>query len=478
MAIKRRLTGIRLDKIAAVDRPCQQHATVAIIKRASDLIAKDTEGAIKWLKAAIALHKKHMDGTAPTTGPAGEKSQMLMMEQMEKALGELEGSEAPTMDMAKRLIAKKTFQEALHAQLVSEKISDTFWRAFENQWAVREAFRTALTDEIAEGGDGSEAVDGFTTAMQQIASLAADAAREAANTDDATLEAAVESAVSKWLQQEKPTMKKFTTLAALSAAVSSFAVAKSTAQDAQDILDSAEGLGADGIALLPDSGPIAKRTPAANPEVDVLKRQVAVLSMPADVRKHYDGLAEDAQTAFLAKSADAQKAEVEAANATDPVVYKCKDGTEIRKSDGNAVLMMAKRLDNVEAENAVLKGQVGEDSIKKRAAEFTNLPNAEAIVKAADLMPEADRATYLDAMRAANKAAAPRFQRLGHAGGGVSIEKGADDPETRMGAIVKRFRDADPALSEAAAVVKAAATPEYQEAYRDSVAHQLPGEAQ
>ena len=31
---KRRLTRIRLDKIAAVDQPCQEHATVAIIKRA------------------------------------------------------------------------------------------------------------------------------------------------------------------------------------------------------------------------------------------------------------------------------------------------------------------------------------------------------------------------------------------------------------------------------------------------------------
>jgi len=51
-----------------------------------------------WLKKAIALHKKHMDGTAPTTGPAGEKSQMLMMEQMENALAALDG-ESPASRM-------------------------------------------------------------------------------------------------------------------------------------------------------------------------------------------------------------------------------------------------------------------------------------------------------------------------------------------------------------------------------------------
>lgn len=58
--------------------------------------------AIEALKKAIALHKKHMNGTAPTTGAAGEKSQMLMMTQMEDALGFLESDAAkkkPAMKM-------------------------------------------------------------------------------------------------------------------------------------------------------------------------------------------------------------------------------------------------------------------------------------------------------------------------------------------------------------------------------------------
>ena len=86
MAIKRRLTGIRLDKIAAVDRPCQQHATVAIIKRAPD------------------------------------------------------GSP--------HAIAKVTFQEALDGQLVASRVSEAFWGAFDGLWQRNDAFRTALTDEL------------------------------------------------------------------------------------------------------------------------------------------------------------------------------------------------------------------------------------------------------------------------------------------------------------------------------------------
>lgn len=38
------------------------------------------------LERAIALHAKHMNGTAPTTGPAGMKSQMEMMNLMKSAL--------------------------------------------------------------------------------------------------------------------------------------------------------------------------------------------------------------------------------------------------------------------------------------------------------------------------------------------------------------------------------------------------------
>lgn len=61
----------------------------------------DTQSAIKWLKAAIALHEKHMAGTAPTTGPTGEKSQQKMMDQMTSALAALTGDDTKqSMDMS------------------------------------------------------------------------------------------------------------------------------------------------------------------------------------------------------------------------------------------------------------------------------------------------------------------------------------------------------------------------------------------
>lgn len=59
---------------------------------------KTVAEARRQLLAARKLHQQHMDGTAPTTGPAGEKSQQKLMDQIEAALAALEGikSAAPS----------------------------------------------------------------------------------------------------------------------------------------------------------------------------------------------------------------------------------------------------------------------------------------------------------------------------------------------------------------------------------------------
>jgi len=57
----------------------------------------DMNEARKWLKAAIDLHKQHMEGKAPTTGPEGEKSQQKMMDQMMRAYDALGGESMAAM---------------------------------------------------------------------------------------------------------------------------------------------------------------------------------------------------------------------------------------------------------------------------------------------------------------------------------------------------------------------------------------------
>jgi ATP-dependent Clp protease protease subunit len=76
----------------------------------------DVETAKEWLQEAIDLHEKHMNGTEPTTGPDGEKSQHLMMDQMQNSMDAMKGKKpgkpmkmqndpAPTATLADQIAA-------------------------------------------------------------------------------------------------------------------------------------------------------------------------------------------------------------------------------------------------------------------------------------------------------------------------------------------------------------------------------------
>ena len=93
-----RQTAITGNHIAIVDRgragPSCRIGDAAICDALPIALQDGAKEAAAWLKKAIALHEKHMNGSAPTTGKEGEKSQMLMMEQMKNALAELGGGDA------------------------------------------------------------------------------------------------------------------------------------------------------------------------------------------------------------------------------------------------------------------------------------------------------------------------------------------------------------------------------------------------
>lgn len=411
MATKRVLNRIRLDKIAAVGSPCQEHATVAILKRAPDTAAP----------------------------PA---------------------------------IVKRTFQEALNAQLVSEKVSDTFWRAFENQWAVREAFRTALTDELADGGDGSAATTGFVQAMETLASSAAQAAREAASTAETDLEAAVEDAVSKFMLQHQEHPMKISTKAQLQKAVADFNASTSPFAHVAIIKSAATELNAEDE--LPAEGPLAKSAaPATDPALTKALREIAILKMSGDTRAFFDGLDETGQTAFLAKSAADQAADVAKANAADPVVYTMTDGTEVRKSAGAFAVTMAKRADADAARIAELeKGQTASALDTRAATEFPNVAKATAVdmLKSAAQVGEGTETgkAILKSLDQMNKGASHLFKSHGSTetpAVAQTIQKARQDFDTE----VAKVRRADNiGMADAMSKVRAEQPELYAAAYPES----------
>ena len=145
----------------------------------------DVPKAISWLKKAIALHEKHMAGTAPTTGKDGEKSQQLMMDQMRAALAALGGGDddkaMKSMNTAdrrtkglgtwlNRLLMRRNVASELSFDQIREGLCrDLFAKAGEGAWLAEIFDRYAVwTDrdgkhwqqDYAVGSDGSVAFSG------------------------------------------------------------------------------------------------------------------------------------------------------------------------------------------------------------------------------------------------------------------------------------------------------------------------------
>lgn len=394
---KRVLNRIRLDKIAAVDKPCQQHATVAIIKRA----------------------------------PAD-----------------------PVL-----AIAKATYDEALNGAMVSERVNRAFWDNFDGLWQRNDAFRTALTDELAEGGDGSVASAAYVASVNELVDTAVAAARSAgAKATDAEISKAILDAATSWIDSQPPFQEqpmKIITKAQLKAAVAAFDITKSTYGDLTTIAEAAVDL--DAIDELPADGPLAKMAEDKkkekakdkgedSPAFKALQREVAVLKMAPATRTFFDALPVADQDAFLAKSAEDQAAQIESITKGDPILYTCDDGTAIRKSDGAIVAMMARQNDNLAKQLKTVTGTLEGNAFEKRArADFKNVALSEAVdmLKAAGEVGE-DTPTgkaIIKTLTTMNKGRDPLFKSLGSTEVpelGESIEKARGDFDTEVRKVATR----------------------------------------
>ena len=173
-----------------------------------------------------------------------------------------------------------------------------------------------------------------------------------------------------------------------------------------------------------------------------LDRVNSVLKLNSEERSHFDALDEKAQDAFLAKSSDDRKSEMEDAEESDeeddPVVAKF-NGVDIRKSDGVVAAELAKSLQSLHKENIVLKAAREREAYEKRAREeFKNLPGKTdthvAILKALDTGIDDDdvRKAAMEVFRAHDNGISKSLETRGHQkmesdlSGEEDIQKSAD----------------------------------------------------
>ncbi|MFL6864120.1 MAG: hypothetical protein ACJ8DZ_14085 [Allosphingosinicella sp.] len=365
--MKRRLTAIRLDKIAAVNLPCQEHATVAIIKHAPTPLA----------------------------------------------------------------IAKATFQEALEGNMIAGAVNDAFYQSFDGLWERNDAFRTALTDEFSAGGDGSAASAAYVASVKALVDEAVASARDAGATasDTSPVDKALQSAAAQWLANKskpKEPLMKISTRAELLSAVSKFDATKTPIADVIAIKKAAVDLNA--LDALPSEGPLAADQP--NDDVAKLRREISILKLAPEARTYFDGLDEAAQTAFLAKSAEDQAATVRDASTDDPILYTTSKGRVIRKSHGQLAADLARDNDELRGDLTKVKGELTGSAIEKKAMAYPRVAKAVAIdmIKSAETVgidSDAGKAV-MASLTAMNKAAGGLFKSIGTTDGG---DGGGTEPD-------------------------------------------------
>lgn len=335
-------------------------------------------------------------------------------------------------------LVKATFREALTGCLLADKVRDAFYKAFENMWEGKDAFRKALVDELAAGGDGTVASTDFQTWLSSLvdqARVAAVAAGAADVPDE--LNKAFNQAATDWLEKQERDMT-IKTKADLTAAIEKAQAAgdKVTVAEVTAIHKAAATLGVEDT--LPAAGPLAKAAPAVDPATAAkVERMEKRDALDAPARAHYDALDSDEdRDAFLKLDASGRATELEKAAGVDPVVYTTLDGIDIRKSAGSVMLAMAKGRDEDRRELAKATAQTEDVELEKRAGtELGNvggeLQGKKALLKAVDgIADEPTRASALAVLKAANVAAKGAFVRKGSgAESGPSSEPSSNGPE-------------------------------------------------
>lgn len=213
---------------------------------------------------------------------------------------------------------------------------------------------------------------------------------------------------------------------------------------------------------------------AAEPTVEDLQAQLAratTLAELSDAEKtHLATLKGDEAKAFLAKSAEDRKAEVEkvakAAQDDDPVAYTTTDGIDIRKSAGEAFIAIAKSNDALRKDNVELRDAREQDALEKRAeTELKHLPGdvktRAAMLKAIDgIDDKAQREAAMNALKAQNEAMATAFTTAGH--GGTPAPGSADD---ELDKLAKAHQEKNPKLTYEAAYAEVTKTERGGELY-------------
>ena len=331
-------------------------------------------------------------------------------------------------------LIKATFQQALTGCLLADQVRDAFYSSFENMYEGKDAFRKALVDELAAGGDGSAASADYKTWLASLVDKATVAAKAAGAANvPADLNKVFNDAATDWLADQETDMT-IKTKADLTAAIEKAQTAgdKVTVADVTAIHKAATELKAED--LLPASGVLAKAADDTDLRDELAKMKKVSELTPVE-KAAYDKLDAAGKLAFLAKSATDRATDIEKAAGDDPVVYTTLDGTDIRKSADPTLLALAKSGDTARRELAKSQAAQEDVSLEKRAGDTLGnvggeLVGKKALLKALDSIADTttrDAATAV--LKSANELAKGAFKKNGTTAERTTVAETADGQE-------------------------------------------------
>lgn len=213
-----------------------------------------------------------------------------------------------------------------------------------------------------------------------------------------------------------------------------------------------------------------------------LKRFEAIESLTDDERGYFKGLDETKQDEFLAMDAEARKAAMpEATPVVDPgtepvnksdkgeLVYKALDGTEFFAGDDERMISMAKRADAAEKRAAESEARRYTGELNKRAeSDLANFPGESdhkvVLLKAVDGIEDAgDRDKVLEMLKSHNEALNKGFQTLG-----VDTGAAPNGPEAELEKLAQAHMSKSDTSYEAA-YAHVIQTPEGRKLYKETM---------
>ncbi len=429
MARRRVLTKLRIDELSAVDRPAQEGARALLMKRAVSKNGDYEEPpSVMTSNEDGHSHLVRLSGRAGSTSwgksagsDSGHDHPWLLQPDGTLLIGEAEGH-SHTVDADQVLMALLTKRE----------------------FSADE--REALAESGAALPDGSYPIESEADLKNAIRAFGRAAEGKRA-------------AVARHIRR------------------------RAKALGAEDLLPEEGALSAKAAASTEDDDMATKpNTPDLSAENAELKEKLAKAEALAALspveREYHDGLDEAGRVAFLKLAPEGRAAALAESQKADPVVYTDAAGVKYRRSDGEALISLAKRADAAQREAEAFKRQAEDAALEKRANELTALPGTVAskvaMLRALDSIPdESAREQALASLKAQNAEMAAAFRKFGT----PLLPSGSDVPvsgraagESELDAIAKKIREAEPTLSPHQAMVKALNTPEGKAAYAKTVA--------